>query len=196
MFRRRLDTDTELRLLEPKQAPQVHDAIERSRLHLRQWLGWLDHDNHIERTREYIRAVNRRMEENGSFDAGIWFRDEFAGVVGFHTISWAHRSTAIGYWLAADCQGRGLMTASCRAMLDHAFGEMGLNRVEIRAATGNARSRAVPVRLGLQHEGTLHQAEWLYDHFVDLEVYAMLRGDWGKFATGGARVGSAAVARQ
>jgi hypothetical protein len=36
------------------------------------------------------------------------------------------------------------MTMACRAYVDHAFGKLGLNRIEIRADTENRRSRAVP----------------------------------------------------
>jgi ribosomal-protein-serine acetyltransferase len=50
--------------------------------------------------------------------------------------------------------------------------------VEVRAAPGNRRSRAIPERLGFRQEGILRDAEWLYDHYVDLVVYAMLADDW------------------
>jgi ribosomal-protein-serine acetyltransferase len=186
MFYRRINESIELFLLELKHAPLVHETVDRCRLYLREWLPWVDSERRVEHAREYVRGMQHRMQENGTFDAGIRYRGEFVGVIGYHPIVWAHRSTAIGYWLAQEYQGRGIMTLACRAMLDHAFNDMGLNRIEIRAATANTHSRAIPTRLGLTHEGTLRQAEWLYDHFVDLEVYAMLRDDWGKrVATGG-----------
>ena len=62
--------------------------------------------------------------------------------------------------------------------LDHAFDVMDLNRVELRAASGNTASRRIAERLGFVEEGTARQAQWLYDHFVDLVVYAMLADDW------------------
>ena len=53
-----------------------------------------------------------------------------------------------------------------------------LNRVEIRCATGNKRSRAIPERPGFTQEETVRQAEWLYDRFVDHTVYGMLASEW------------------
>ena len=70
------------------------------------------------------------------------------------------------------------MTRACSALGTHAFDALGLSRVEIRCATENEKSRAIPERLGFTQEGTLRQAEWLHDHFVDLTVYGMLAGEW------------------
>jgi ribosomal-protein-serine acetyltransferase len=62
--------------------------------------------------------------------------------------------------------------------MDHGFGELGLNRIEIKAAAGNLRSQAVAVRLGMVREGVERQSEWLYDRFVDHVVFSMLRDEW------------------
>ena len=53
-----------------------------------------------------------------------------------------------------------------------------LNRVEIRAAPENRRSRAIPERLGFTEEGTLRQAERVGERYLDSAVYAMLAEDW------------------
>jgi ribosomal-protein-serine acetyltransferase len=63
-------------------------------------------------------------------------------------------------------------------LVDYAFNELGLNRLEIRCATENTKSRAIPQRLGFKQEGTIRQAEWLYDHYVDLVVYGILASEW------------------
>jgi len=42
------------------------------------------------------------------------------------------------------------MTLVVRALVDHALRTWELNRVEVRAAPGNTRSRAIPERLGFQ----------------------------------------------
>jgi ribosomal-protein-serine acetyltransferase len=55
-----------------------------------------------------------------------------------------------------------------------------MHKVEIRAASGNKKSRAVPERLGFKQEGCIRQAEWLYDHYVDHVVYGMLDLEWAQ----------------
>jgi len=84
----------------------------------------------------------------------------------------------LGYWLAEAYQGRGFMSASCQVLVDHAFAALNLNRLAIACATGNTRSRAIPQRLGFAHEGTIRDAEWLYDHYIDHEIYSQLQREW------------------
>jgi len=99
-------------------------------------------------------------------------------VVGYNQIDWQNRIGSIGYWLAEAYQGKGLMTTSCKALIDYGFGVLNLNRLVIACATENKPSRAIPKRLGFFHEGATRDAEWLYDHFVDHEIYAKLHRDW------------------
>ncbi len=118
------------------------------------------------------------MVGNEGFQAGVIVDGSIAGMAGFHRVDWANRSTGIGYWLAEDRQGRGAMTACVRRLVDHAFGAWELNRVEIHAATGNRRSRALPERLGFDQEGVLREAELVGGRRLDLAVYAMLAAGW------------------
>ena len=98
--------------------------------------------------------------------------------MGFHKIDWLNRSTSIGYWLGESYQGKGLITKACSKVLEYSFGRMGLNRIEIRCATENLKSRAIPERLGFKDEGIIRDAEWLYDHYVDHIIYGMLESQW------------------
>jgi ribosomal-protein-serine acetyltransferase len=66
------------------------------------------------------------------------------------------------------------MTGAVRALVDHALRGWELNRVEIRAAPDNRRSRAIPERLGFRQEGVLRQAERVSDRYLDSVLYAML----------------------
>ncbi len=178
LFSFRLDDDTELRLLENQHAEELFALTDQNREHLRKWLPWLDGNRSIADTRAFITRSLIQYANNGGFPTGIWFKGALAGVIDYNTIDWSNRTARIGYWLGASFQGKGLMTKACRALIDYAFSELKLNRVEIRCATGNKRSRAIPERLGFTQEGTVRQAEWLYDRFVDHAVYGMLASKW------------------
>lgn len=178
MIRLTVNADIELRLLEVEDAEELFALVDRNREHLRHWLPWVDGTTTVEDSRQFRLQGLERFAENGSFDAGIWHKGKLAGVIGLHRIAWAERKSSIGYWLGEEFQGKGLMTMACRAILQYAFEELELNRIEIKVATGNARSGAIPERLGFTHEGVLRDDGWLYDHHVDHDVFSLLRREW------------------
>ncbi|OPY25790.1 MAG: ribosomal-protein-L7/L12-serine acetyltransferase [Methanocella sp. PtaU1.Bin125] len=178
MFRRSIGPDAELALLEERHAGEVFRLADGDRARLRLWLPWVDGTLSSDDTREFIRRSLEQYEKGEGLVAGIWQQGRLAGVASFVGISPVNRSAMIGYWLAGEFEGRGLMTRACEALIDYGFGELGLNRIVIRAAIENKRSQAVPVRLGFTREGVERQAEWLNDHFLDMVVYSMLRNEW------------------
>lgn len=113
-----------------------------------------------------------------SIAEGAHIDGRVGGVVGFHAVDWVNRSTSIGYWLAADVQGRGVATAAVSALLDHAFGEWELHRVIIEVVVGNERSRAIPERLGFRQEAILRDAKLIRGRHEDARLYAMLAPEW------------------
>jgi len=66
------------------------------------------------------------------------------------------------------------MTRAVSALIDHAFGEWELHRVEVQAAVDNRKSRAIPERLGFEEEGVRREAERVGDRYLDLVVYGLL----------------------
>jgi ribosomal-protein-serine acetyltransferase len=173
-----LDDGYVLRLLAESDLPELHALVDRNRDHLARWMGWAAEQTPQD-TLEFIRSTRRQHERNEGFQTAIVDPDEaIVGLIGFHAVSWQHRSAELGYWLSADAQGRGIMTRATARLVDYAVSEWKLNRVEIRAAPGNARSRAVAERLGFVAEGTLREAERLGERYVDSVVYSMLARDW------------------
>jgi ribosomal-protein-serine acetyltransferase len=178
MFTKVIDEHIHLRLLELRYAEELFQLVDQNRTYLRQWLPWLDRTKSPEDTKAFIQSGLKQFSENNGFQAGIFYNGQIVGCIGLHEIDWNNRKTAIGYWLSEHCQGKGIMTRACRAMIDYAVKDAGLNRVEIRAAEWNAKSRAIPERLGFVNEGITRQEEWLYDHYVDHVIYGMLAEDW------------------
>lgn len=74
--------------------------------------------------------------------------------------------------------GQGLATEAARTVLDLAFGELGLHRVEARLVPENQRSAALCERLGMRREAHFRQLERSADGWVDLVVYGLLAEEW------------------
>ncbi len=179
MFDYNVDDRIQLKLLEPRYAEEIYHIIVNDRRYLRQWLPWIDGTNGPEDIALFIHSTLEAFKDNNGFHAAIFYQGRIVGCIGLHGIDWQHRKTSIGYWLASGFQGRGIMTKSCHALVRHVILELGINRIEIRAAVQNQRSRAIPERLGFTNEGTIREAEWLYDHYVDHIVYGLLKREWG-----------------
>jgi ribosomal-protein-serine acetyltransferase len=173
MFRVELTDDRWLRLFEETDAAELHDVILANRDHLAQWLPWAAHQT-LEDTAAFIGRTRAQLESNNGFQTAVVDSDAIVGAVGFTGVSWQHRSSTIGYWLAESAQGRGTMSRAVRALVDHAFDTWQLRRVDIRVGIGNGRSRAVAERLGFTQDGVLSESEFLGDQVI----YATLARDW------------------
>lgn len=173
-----IDDDSRLELINQSHAEELFDLIEENREFLKQWLPWLDNNRYLQNTIDFISISQLQYERNETIQFVLFYKGKIAGIVGFHKIDWINRLTSIGYWIGEGFQGHGLVTKACARVLDYSFGKLCLNRIEIRCANDNFKSRAIPERLGFKEEGLVRQAEWIYDHYVDHIIYGMLESEW------------------
>ena len=178
--------DVLLTPLKPTDAPELFTLTDANRAGLRRWLPWVDGVRHIEDTLQFILSAREETARGGGVEYAVKAAGRIAGVIGRSGGKLAAGSASMGYWISGAHQGRGLATASCRALITATF-EQGFDRVEIRCADGNRRSRAVPIRLGLREEGRVLHAERLHGHFVDHVIYAVRAADWRPNSTIGTR---------
>ena len=183
MFRRTVAPGIELRHLEFQDAAPIFALVERNRNYLREWLPWVDHSKSSADVLEFIRKSRTQFEENQSPSCAIWAGGAICGSFGCHVIDWSSRNCSVGYWIDPACSGRGIVTACCTAILDYLFGDLGLHRVEIRCGTGNAKSCAIPERIGFHREGVAREAQGVSGRWVDLVFWSMLEDQWKSRAT-------------
>ncbi|WP_107951014.1 GNAT family N-acetyltransferase [Lysinibacillus parviboronicapiens] len=173
-----IDNELALRTVAVEDAQAVFALTDASREYLREWLPWLDFTKEVADSKAYIESCISGFEAQSSLSLVIIFRHEIVGIAGFNAINPSNKTATVGYWLSKDAQGHGIMTKTVKALMHYAFEELQLNKVEIRAAVGNVKSRAIPERLNFTIEGTIRDAEWLYDRYVDHVVYGMLAKEW------------------
>jgi ribosomal-protein-serine acetyltransferase len=158
-------------------AEELHEVIELNREELARWLHWAAEQT-LAGTREYTRRARANADNGTGLECAIVARERIVGAVGLPAVSRVNGSAVIGYWLDREYQRRGLMTEAVRAVVAHAFGQMGLHRLEIHAAIENTASRAVAERLRFRQEGTLREAYRVApDRWVDEALYALLVSD-------------------
>jgi ribosomal-protein-serine acetyltransferase len=174
----RVSESVELRQVAEPDVEELTRLIDINRNYLREWLPWLDNSTGIRDTARFIGRCIEQAEDNNGLTFVIVCDGRLAGVIGQHYLDSLNRRTEIGYWIDAGYQGRGIVTCSTAMLTDYAFRNQNCNRVILHCAVGNRKSRAVAERLGFVQEGILREAEWLYDHYVDIVVYSMLKRTW------------------
>ncbi|MBS1792446.1 MAG: GNAT family N-acetyltransferase [Acidobacteria bacterium] len=178
MFSLKIDDELELALPTEKSARRAYEIITENYDHLREWMPWVTEGLTADEIREFYRRTFMRFDDGDEVGMQLVYRGEIVGGTGFVNIDRKARKLEIGYWLIESATGRGLMTRAVERLIDFAFDEMEMNRIVIRCAPGNLKSRAIPERLGFTREGTAREASWLHDRWVDLVVYSMLLKDW------------------
>lgn len=164
-----------LRPLEANDAAELY-ALVKANPDLEEWMPWAEKQD-LAATERFIAAAEKQLQGNDGFQAAIAPDGPIIGVVGVHSIDWVNRNTSIGYWLTAEARGKGVMTTAVRALIDHAFSEWNLHRIEIHCAPENDRSRAIPERLGFREEATLRETELVGGRYLDSVVYGLLAGE-------------------
>jgi ribosomal-protein-serine acetyltransferase len=184
MFCCTVNDELELRLIESQRGGELFTLIDGNREHLRRWHPWVDVLRSPTDAESAITVWQQLYAGNRGIFAGIWFHGQLCGMINHHNVDWSNRWSALSYWLDAAHQGRGIMTAGCEAVVAHAFLTLNLHRITIECATENARSRAIPERLGFTLEGIIRGIEWLHDRHVDHAMYGLLRSDWANRRAG------------
>ena len=169
--------DFEMRAWREDDVNAALDMVLRNREHLQTYMQWMTADYSIEHARKFIvEGIKNRLDKI-TLGLALVREGDLIGSTGFNRLDWAARVCEIGYWIDRDQEGKGIITKACRAMIDYAFGELDMNRVEIRCSTENLRSAAVPERLGFKLEGTLRQAEMLNGRPHDFYIFGLLAED-------------------
>lgn len=172
-----IDQHVKLELTAKKHAAGLYEAIDNNRKHLSRFLSWIGSMQSVEDLSTYLRSCEVLYQEGRELSFVILMDNVPVGRIGLHYVNQLNKNAAIGYWITENVQGRGIVTRSCRALIDYGFKELGLRRIEIKAATENLKSRAIPVKLGFQQEGILRQAERINGKFMDLVLFSLLNDD-------------------
>jgi ribosomal-protein-serine acetyltransferase len=175
-----VDRNIYLKPAELTDAEIIFNAINANREYLRPWLPFVDFTKEPADTENFIKSSFTPEGERSDEVFLIFCDDAFAGLIGlkFNKQDRPNKKTEIGYWIIEKFQGRGLITKSCRRLIERAFNELGLNRAQLKIAVGNKRSLNVAERLNFVFEGIERDGELLAGGFIDLKVFSVLKKEF------------------
>ncbi|HUW24474.1 MAG TPA: GNAT family protein [Patescibacteria group bacterium] len=173
-----VDKDLVIQSWKLESAAELFQLTDKNRKQLQGWLVWVPETKGEEDSRKFIQRCLKEYEEQTGLELGIWYKDKLIGCIGLHDINKNSRRASIGYWLAAEYQGKGIMTKAVRNLINFGFKKLDLNRIGLGAGKENLKSRAIAERLGFTQEGTLRKYEFIDGRFVDHVVYSILQEEW------------------
>lgn len=177
MLKLDVDEPTYLLLLQREHTMELFNLIVENADHIGAWLPFARATKRVEDTSNFVESTLQDFATGIGINLGIWHGGILVGTVDLR-IHKKDESASLGYWLGQAHVRKGIMTQSCKALIDYAFRELKLHRIEIRANTENRKSRAIPERLGFTQEGIAREAFKLYDRFNDSAIYGMLDREW------------------
>ncbi|MFF8773086.1 GNAT family N-acetyltransferase [Kitasatospora sp. NPDC015120] len=178
MFAVPLAENAELRPLEPWQAPEYLEHIERGRAHIDAWIGWAALATDLDSAREVLQRYADRQAADTARLYGIWRDGTLVGGTMFVQFDARNGTCEIGVWTEPAGQGHGLVTAAVRHLVDYAFTVRGMHRIEWHNRPENLRSRSVAQRLGFTLEGVLRESYLHGGVHHDGEVWSLLAHEW------------------
>lgn len=182
-FERSLGDDAVLRQVRVSDAQAIYQLCVANREWLRPWFRWAPGVTGVGDVMERLCEVYEHFQRTGQVWGVIEKGGQIVGLAYMCHDSAQNRRTELGYWLDQSAVGHGYITKACRALIEEAFVNLRVNRIDITADVNNAPSRAVAERLGFQEETVIRQ--WLRfpdGRYVDMASYRLLKEDWQKKA--------------
>lgn len=176
----RIDDSVYLRPVNEADVSEVLRAVQENYDHLRIFMEWAKPDYALSDAQEWVTSSVEGAKLSKQLNFVIMRGDKLIGTIGFAHFDHEAKVTEIGYWIDRGEEGKGISSRACGHLLEFAFGELGMNRVQIRCASGNARSAAIPERYGFKKEGVQRQHVKRHGQIYDFWIFGLLKEEWSQ----------------
>ncbi|WP_045744288.1 GNAT family N-acetyltransferase [Actinoplanes rectilineatus] len=178
MFSISLGGGAELRPLEPWNAVEFLEHMDRARATVDPWIPWASVSTDLpSATATLQRYADKRAADTGGL-FGIWLDGTLVGGTMFTSFDTGSGNCEVGCWLEPAGTGRGLITTAVRVLIDWAIRERGMHRVEWLCDPDNTASANVARRLGMTAEGRKRESYPWQGRRRDTEIWALLAPEW------------------
>ncbi len=139
-----------LRPFEDSDAPSFSDAVRESINTVGRWMPWAVADYTQAQALEWFAVCRSAREQGSGHEYGIFdlTTDTFVGGAGLNQFNTQHGFCNLGYWVRETWQRRGAATSATLALVDFAFTQLSLTRLEVVVLTENVASAAIARKVG------------------------------------------------
>lgn len=136
----------------------------------------------------WVQSVQKNIADDNGITWAIVHDGKVVGAIGFDNIrrelrAWRIDRAELGYWLARDLWGKGLMTEAANAVLVFAFQELGLHKVTVGCLEQNTPSRRVIEKVGFRFIGRHEDDVWRDGVWHTHLRYELTAARWSDVAT-------------
>ena len=175
MFDRKLSEDVKVSLATPNYSEEYFELINKNRKFWETWIPWVHEYKTSSNCSSYINQELQKFAKCQSVFEFVFYKGKLAGGLGVFKVDKQNSIGEIGYFLGEKFTGKGIMTLAVKDLILLAFDYFSIEKVEIRPATENVKSREIPKRLGFKEEGIIRNGEKVYDNYYDIIVYGILK---------------------
>lgn len=132
----------------------------------------------VSKARAYLKSIRDGFDSGELYQWGLEYRGEIVGTTTLAGIERDNRHAEIGFALAPQYWGKGLMRSAIPIVLEFAFGQLGLRRITADVDPRNTPSLGLLSALGFQQEGLLRQR---YEHMGEIQdalILGLLQDEW------------------
>lgn len=144
-----------------------------------EYVLWDPHTS-LGQTRSILRNLMASSKQETLYTKAMVLKESgrMVGTLGLVARDWENQAAEVGFSLAADLWGQGLMTEALRAYLAYLFHQPGIHRVEAQHDVYNPASGVVMQKAGMQEEGILKERIHYKGRYASVALYAALREQW------------------
>ena len=170
-----VDEEIQLSSVQESYAPLYVDLAKENYAYLAKWLVWPPHTKTEEDFSDFILRCKKDHESGAAMTFGVIYAGKLIGNIAYKYINNELKKVEIGYWIAENYQGKGIISRACARLVEYAFTNLDMVKVEMCVASENNPSRAVCERLGMTLEGTITNAEYVQGRVLHHAIYGLHR---------------------
>ena len=144
----KVDKDTKLVILSPKDAKKLFDLTEENRDYLGKWLPWVDSTTNINDSYNFINNSLNERKQGKTLGFGIKYKGNLVGHISIMHVSDQGKTPDIGYWISSQFAGLGIMTKCVTSLTYYCFNKIDVQKINISAEITNFGSNKVAQKAG------------------------------------------------
>jgi len=170
-----------LRKLSLRDTPSIYEKFYKPEI--LKWIFFQPHKGFsLEDQKKWVKKTLSQVKAHKSYVFGITLpgNNEIIGIIGLEKINWENKNAQIGYWIAKEHWGQGLIPKAVKEILRFGFKKAKIHKVYGAVFAENIKSQKVLEKCGFTKEGITRHATYRFRRWHDKIRYSILESEFKK----------------